>query len=138
MRLLLDTNVPMEVLLHQDRESEARQVLANRAGHDLYLAAFSLNSIGVILFRRNLHLAFTDFVADMLESGRLALISLPADAMRGLADTAVALSLDFDDAYQYVAAEQHGLDIVSYDAHFDHTPKARQTPGQVLARLGQQ
>ncbi len=43
--------------------------------------------------------------------------------------------LDFEDACQYVAAENHGLTIVSYDAHFDATPRGRRTPAQVLAEL---
>ncbi|MHB0877475.1 MAG: type II toxin-antitoxin system VapC family toxin [Anaerolineae bacterium] len=138
MKLLLDTNLPLEVLLRQERGAEARQVLANRAGHELYLSVFSLHSMGVTLLRRGLHAAFTEFVADMIDSGRVTVLTLPPSAMHRLSSTAVALSLDFDDAYQYVAAEQHGLDIVSYDAHFDLTPRGRLTPAQVLAERGSQ
>ena len=40
--------------------------------------------------------------------------------------------LDFDDAYQYVAAEKYGLTLVSFDADFDRTKPGRKTPDEVL------
>jgi hypothetical protein len=40
--------------------------------------------------------------------------------------------LDFDDAYQYVAAEKHDLTLVSFDADFDRTDRGRKTPVDVL------
>jgi predicted nucleic acid-binding protein len=40
--------------------------------------------------------------------------------------------LDFDDAYQYVAAEREQATLVSFDKDFDKTEQGRQTPGQVL------
>jgi predicted nucleic acid-binding protein len=40
--------------------------------------------------------------------------------------------LDFDDAYQYLAAEQEQATIVSFDKDFDKTGKGRQTPEQVI------
>jgi uncharacterized protein len=43
--------------------------------------------------------------------------------------------LDFDDAYQYVAAERDNVVVVSFDTHFDQTDRGRQTPAQVLAAL---
>jgi predicted nucleic acid-binding protein len=39
--------------------------------------------------------------------------------------------LDFDDAYQYVAAERYGLTIISLDADLDRTERGRRTPDQV-------
>ncbi|AKV66251.1 hypothetical protein VL20_1064 [Microcystis panniformis FACHB-1757] len=40
--------------------------------------------------------------------------------------------LDFDDAYQYVAAELEKATIVSFDQDFDKTEQRRLTPMQVL------
>jgi predicted nucleic acid-binding protein len=40
--------------------------------------------------------------------------------------------LDFDDAYQYVAAEQSGYVLVSFDHDFDHTALGRETPAQIV------
>jgi predicted nucleic acid-binding protein len=41
-------------------------------------------------------------------------------------------NLDFDDAYQYVAAEKHDLTIVSFDSDFERTGRGRKTPAEVL------
>ncbi|MFA6372325.1 MAG: hypothetical protein WCW68_06850 [Methanothrix sp.] len=40
--------------------------------------------------------------------------------------------LDFDDAYQYVAAERNDLVLVSFDADFDKTDMGRKTPADIL------
>jgi len=40
--------------------------------------------------------------------------------------------LDFDDAYQYVAAEKYDLIIISFDADFDITERGRKTPKEIL------
>jgi len=40
--------------------------------------------------------------------------------------------LDFDDAYQYVAAERHDLLIVSFDSDFDRTERRRKTPADLI------
>lgn len=43
--------------------------------------------------------------------------------------------LDFDDAYQYVAAEKYDLTIISFDSDFDNTKRKRKTPGEILSEL---
>lgn len=43
-------------------------------------------------------------------------------------------NLDFDDAYQYVAAKEYGLTIVSFDSDFDRTDKGCKTPAQLEGR----
>ncbi len=40
--------------------------------------------------------------------------------------------LDFDDAYQYVAAEMYDLELVSFDGDFDRTERGRITPGEIV------
>ena len=40
--------------------------------------------------------------------------------------------LDFDDGYQYVAAELNDLRLVSFDADFDRTPRGRLTAAAAL------
>ena len=47
-------------------------------------------------------------------------------------DTMYQFRLDFDDAYQYVAAEKYGLTLVSFDADFDRTKPGRKTTDEVL------
>lgn len=42
-----------------------------------------------------------------------------------------AISLDFDDAYQYVAAEKYTLTLISFDTDFDRTERGKKTPGEI-------
>jgi predicted nucleic acid-binding protein len=41
-------------------------------------------------------------------------------------------SLDFDDAYQYVAAKKMNLTMISFDSDFNKTPEKRVLPGQII------
>ncbi len=68
MRLLIDTNVFLEVLLEQARAEEAQLLLAAIEGHEFFISDFSLHSIGLLLFRRNQFNAFQDF--DKTKRGR--------------------------------------------------------------------
>jgi hypothetical protein len=38
----------------------------------------------------------------------------------------------FNDAYQFIAADEYGLVLVSFDTGFDRIPLQRRTPQQVL------
>ncbi len=51
MKLLLDTNVFLEILLEQERADEARTLLKKTSEHEFFLSDFSLHSIGLMLFR---------------------------------------------------------------------------------------
>jgi len=80
---------------------------------------FTLHSIGVICNRLNQRDVFIKFVDDVLiDAGVVEIIDL--------------FRLDFDDAYQYVAAELEKATIVSFDQDFDRTEQRRLTPMQVL------
>lgn len=52
MKLLLDTNVFLEILLEQERAAEARTLLKQTSEHEFFLSDFSLHSIGLLLFRQ--------------------------------------------------------------------------------------
>ena len=41
--------------------------------------------------------------------------------------------VNFDDAYQYVAAERSSATIVSFDGDFDRTKRGRQVPATILS-----
>nr|MCU0491663.1 hypothetical protein [Chloroflexaceae bacterium] len=62
------------------------------------------------------------FVQDVLIDAGVAISTLPPTAVYR---TVTVFGLDFDDAYQYVAAERDNLNIVSFDAHFDLTDRGR-------------
>jgi predicted nucleic acid-binding protein len=71
---------------------------------------------------------FEDFLSDTIEDSGVARIRLSSvDLKRALAVRA-KFRLDFDDAYQYVAAEKYDLDLVSFDSDFDRTDRRRVEP----------
>jgi hypothetical protein len=132
MRLLVDTNLFIEVLLNQVRAGEARTFLENRKRHDLFVTDFALHSIGLLLFRQNQHQVFRQFLQEMMGGVGIGMVSLTAREMDSLVGLATKFNLDFDDAYQYSAAIRHGLKIVSLDADFDRTTEGRLLPTDVL------
>jgi len=129
---LLDTNILVEVLLRQEHTGEVKELLKAAPSQEMFLTEFSPYSIGILLLREKRHDDFRAFVVDMLGRGAVQLIGLSADDMHAVARVSQRCELDFDDACQYVAAEQHDLTIVSFDCHFDRTERGRKTPAELL------
>ncbi len=131
MKLLLDTNIFLEVLLEQAHTSEAMALLAKTDAHTFLISDFSLHSIGVILFRRKKSDAFRRFLSDMVIDAGTAVAHLKPDEMATVADHAQTFNLDFDDAYQYSLADKYDLTIVSFDSDFDRTTRGRSQPSTI-------
>ena len=131
---LLDTSIWLEMLLAQERADEAERLLRHIEPSRGFMSQFTLYPLGIILFRFQRHDAFLRLIEDVFRSG-FGLVKLDVEDMPTVVEAARAFRLDFDDAYQYVAAEKHGLILVSFDADFDRTPRGRRTPAQVLAAL---
>jgi hypothetical protein len=129
---LVDTNVWLERLLDQERSREVGDFLAQIASDRLHITDFALHSIGLILTRLSRPETFRSFVHDLFVEGSVILVRLAPGDMLALTRAIERFSLDFDDAYQYLAAEKHGLTLVSFDTDFDQTDLRRQTPAQVL------
>jgi hypothetical protein len=132
---LVDTNIWLERLLDQDRAEEVRQFLERVPTNQLLLTDFSFHSIGVIFHRLKRRADFLIFVKDVLIDGAVAAVALQPLHMRRVVDVMNTERLDFDDAYQYVAAEQGNAALVSFDSDFDNTTLGRKTPAQILAAL---
>jgi len=128
---LLDSNIFLELLLDQDRADKVEQFLRVRPREELHISDFSLYSVGIVLFRRKQFETFVRFLDDVVITGGVRLLRLSVQHMGEAAAVAQRFNLDFDDAYQYVIAERHGLQIVSFDADFDRTEKGRKTPDEV-------
>ena len=128
---LLDTNILLEFLLDQKSADDVEHLLRDAAPGTLYLSGFSLYSIGIVLIRRKMHDVFLRAVNDLLVEGGMRLVRLGARTMPDISEASRKYGLDFDDAYQYVAAEKRDLTIVSLDADFDRTERGRRTPAQV-------
>jgi predicted nucleic acid-binding protein len=125
---LLDTNIWLERLLDQDHSDEVGELLEQIPTDQLLITDFSFHSIGVILNRLGRRAAFLSFVQDVLIDGGVAVVALHPLAMPRLIEVMERYRLDFDDAYQYVTAEEHSAVLVSLDGDFDRTERGRMTP----------
>jgi len=129
---LVDSNVWLERLLEQARADEVRQFLESTDAAELAISEFSLYSIGIALCRLKKEAVFEDFLSDMLEDSGVERICLGVDELKELLMARAKFGLDFDDAYQYVAAKKQGATLVSFDADFDRTDRGRKTPGDAM------
>ncbi len=132
---LVDTNVWLERLLDQERADEAGRFLAAVEASDLVITDFSLYSIGIILCRLGKEEVFEDFVSDTLLDSGVSRFRVDAEDMRQLLAARRQFTLDFDDAYQYVAAMKTDAIIVSFDDDFDRTDRGKKTPAEALAQI---
>jgi len=132
MKLLIDTNIFLEILLEQDKADEARELLSQIEKFEFYISDYSLHSIGLILFKRKQYEEFLRFLRDVLLEAGIKVIALTPQDMESMVQIAKQFGLDFDDAYQYVTAKLYGLTIVSFDSDFDRTDIGRKTPKELL------
>jgi predicted nucleic acid-binding protein len=135
---LVDTNIWLERLLEQERAEEVGEFLMLIPASDLLMSDFSLHSIGVILDRLGERAILTRFVDDLFIQGQVAHVSVRPEDITHLVEVMDRFDLDFDDAYQYVAAEHSDAVIVSFDGDFDRTERGRQTPAEVLSTVHDQ
>lgn len=129
---LLDTNIWLERLLGQGNAEVVAELLDQLSPSEMCMTDFTLHSIGVICNRLKQEDVFVQFVDDILISSGICLVSISADKMTRVVEIIDRFGLDFDDAYQYVAAELEKAEIVSFDKDFDKTEQGRLTPIQVL------
>ena len=131
---LLDTNIWLERLLGQRQAEVVAELLDHLSPSDMCMTDFTLHSIGVICNRLKQRDTFVRFVDDVLINSDVLLVSIPANKMKRVVEIMDRFGMDFDDAYQYVAAELEKATIVSFDKDFDKTEQGRLTPMQVLKR----
>ncbi|MCD6463823.1 MAG: PIN domain-containing protein [Thermotogae bacterium] len=132
MRYLLDANIILEVMTGGKHYAAVKSFLEKVSELDLYITWYSVFSIGILLNRHGLTGEFIKFLR-YAETINVILLR-----MRDLYEIPKVISeynLDFDDAYQYVAAEKYNLIIVSYDSDFKRTPCGRKTPEEILNEL---
>jgi predicted nucleic acid-binding protein len=134
MRLLLDTNIFLEVILEQERHEEARTLLSKFEEHEFFVSDYSFHSIGLLLFRMGKHEVFREFLNDLILGAGYMIVGLSAPEMEEVIHVAQQFNLDFDDAYQYALSERYDLIIVSFDGDFDRTKRGRRTPKDLLER----
>ena len=130
---LVDTNVWLERLPHQTSSEEVGNFLDNTPSEHLFMTDFAFHSIDVVMIRLNRADGLLRFVQDAFIGGDVGPICVEPEDMEGLVGVTRRLDLDLDDAYQYAAAEEHQMAIVSFDGDFDRTELGRKSPAEALA-----
>jgi len=128
---LLDTNILLELLLNQKKADDVERLLLHIPVQNLYLTEFSLYSIGIIMLRQKKHSAFITMIEDLIKQAGVNVLRLLPDDLQDVAVFARGFKVDFDDAYQYVAAAKYGLTLVSFDSDFDRTDIGRKEPAEI-------
>lgn len=114
---------------------EVRDFLGTFTPKEIFITDFSLYSLGIKLIRMKRFDLLNEFIKLLDETH---IVKLKLGDFPRLIDIVQQYELNFNDAYQYVAAEKveeekgEKVFIVSYDADFDRTPKGCLTPQQVL------
>jgi len=128
----VDTNVWLERLLDQEKSEEVGRFLAQIPSNLLFVTDFTFRSIGIILSRLKRTDVLLQFVRDAFIEGNVLIVHFGPEEIAAVVETMRKFGLDFDDAYQYVAAERHDLLIVSFDRDFDRTERRRKTPADLI------
>ena len=129
---LVDTNIWLELLLGQERADEVRKLFESVEARLPAITEFSLYSVGIILTRLGKDNLFEDFLSDIIEDSAVGRIYLDIADLKQMLVVRRQFQLDFDDAYQYAAAERYNLTILSFDGDFDRTDLGRKTPAEVM------
>jgi predicted nucleic acid-binding protein len=137
LKYLVDSNIWLELLLNQQKADVVQRFFQTIPTVELAVSEFTVCSIGLILTRLDRPDVWRAFVTDVLENGALRRIALDPSGLREMMVIRQQFRLDFDDAYQYVAAQQHGLTLVSFDSDFDKTFLGRKSPEEVLSTIVQ-
>lgn len=128
---LTDTNIFLEGLLEQEKAESVRSFFQAVDLDTIFITDFSLHSIGIVLFRLGKYELFISFFNDMIIDGMEILSLNPVDMMK-LEVATQRFGLDFDDAYQYQAAEKYQMQLISFDRDFDRTDRGRKEPSEVM------
>ena len=121
MKYLIDTNIFLEILLQQNNAEKCSDFLNENIG-EWAVSDFAIHSVGLKLFnsKQNLKTSFIKFLNDINLHSKI-LTSINSESF----DTILAginSGLDYDDAYQFLVAEQNNLIIVTQDLDFIKVP----------------
>ena len=119
----------------QAKSNEVGQFLDLIPSNQLFITDFAFHSICVILNRLKQKTALLAFVQDVFVDGAVSVVSIDPAETRSLLEAMDKYNLDFDDAYQYLAADLNDLMIVSFDSDLNATAKGKKTPGEIIAGL---
>jgi predicted nucleic acid-binding protein len=133
VRYLIDANVWLEAVTAAPRSPDVVSFLRSVPQGWLATTDFVLNTVGLILTPQS-PVGFRTFLDDLIRL-RVFTLHLAPSELYVVLDRMSSAGLDFDDAFQYVAAELNDLRIVSFDSDFDRTPLGRLTPSQAMSEI---
>ena len=120
---LIDTNVWLERLLDQQTLRRPAGFLTGRRRNISISLIFHATLSASPMTRLSTGKHGVKFVQDIFQEGAVGLVRLEPMDMTELVKIMERYKLDFDDAYQYLAAEKYRLTLVSFDSDFDRNRK---------------
>ena len=135
LKYLVDTNIWLELLLNQKKADVVQRFFQIIPTAELAISEFTVCSMGIILTRLDKPGVWRDFVTDVFENGAIRRIALDPAGLREIIEVQQKFRLDFDDAYQYVAAQRYSLALISFDSDLDKTFLGRKSPEDILAGI---
>jgi predicted nucleic acid-binding protein len=132
---LIDTNCWIQLVRQRAQVGEVQDFLAGVPADRLFISIYTVHGIGIVMHRYGVVDHYVPFLAGAGIGTTLRIVDVPVPQLARVADNCAAHRLDFDDAYQYAAAELHNLTLVSLDADFDRTPRGRLTPTAALQQF---
>ena len=98
----------------------------------IFVSDFTVHSLGVVMSRFGQIQAYEPLLTGLGIGREILVVEVDVGELARVVSASTTHKLDFDDAYQYAAAEIHGLTLVSLDNDFDRTPRRRLTPAEAL------
>lgn len=135
MQYLLDTNCWMQLVRRREHAETVADFLRTVPASNIFITDYALHSLVNIARRHKILNELPVFIerSGFGKTGKV--INAPPTQLRRVNRVVNDHNLDVDDAYQYVAADLHGLKLVSLDSDFDRTPDGRLTPAAALQRF---
>jgi uncharacterized protein len=125
---LIDTCIFLEIFLNGPKSTVAKKLLSSVPFKEIYVTDISVHTIGVILYKHNLHDIYIHFLNDLFVKNEVWRIQLGVDISDKVVQVAKKYNLEYIDAYQYAAAEMYDLTLVSFNEKFDKTDRGRKEP----------
>jgi len=128
--MLIDTNIFVEICRRQIHCQKCKELLDairfEMLNENVYMARFALSAIEALTSGSN-----SDFIREILlliHQGKIKVFETKIDDDIMVNSIKNDLSLDFDDTVQFLAANQLGTYLVTYDKDFSHTSLQTKTP----------
>ncbi len=135
MKLLIDTNILLSVLLNQNDHETALEFLDKVEKFDIQysISEFGMYSAYLLITRRKRPDILNEFISYLEKGKNINIENLKPSDLREIINLKV--NLDFDDRVQYYLAKKKNLQLISFDADFDKTDLKRLTPSEALEQL---